>query len=110
MGHSYVTAMNGAEAVQQYSSSAPKYFDFVLMDVSMPVMDGFEATRQIRSIEIKRKLRASSVIVLTGLGSAEAKQTATSCGVDAFITKPVGFRQLKQTIEEHERVESEPSK
>jgi CheY-like chemotaxis protein len=104
-----VTATNGAEAVQQYRSSAPKYFDFVLMDVSMPVMDGFEATRQIRSIETERRLRASRVIALTGLGSAEAKETASSCGVDAFITKPVGFRQLQKIIEEHEQAESAPS-
>jgi len=114
--HSYVSATNGLEAFEAYkkatkqcedgknqnsddSSPAPRHFDYVLMDLSMPVMDGLESTRQIRAHEREKDLNPSTVIALTGLASASAQQEAYSSGVDIFLTKPVSLKELKRIFE-----------
>lgn len=99
--HEYVTAEDGVEAVQAFCShqlEAATKFDFVCMDISMPRMDGLEATRRIRSFEQSNGLDASKVIALTGLASAEAQQEAFSSGVDQFMTKPVRLKELGEVL------------
>lgn len=99
--HDYVTAEDGVEAVQAFCShqhEAATKFDFVCMDISMPRMDGLEATRKIRSFERSNGLEASKVIALTGLASAEAQQEAFSSGVDQFMTKPVRLKELGEVL------------
>lgn len=66
----------------------------VLMDISMPVMDGFEATRQIRAFEQDHGIEPATIVALTGLGSAEAQREAFVSGVDLFLTKPVKLKEL----------------
>ncbi|THY68275.1 hypothetical protein D6C94_10316 [Aureobasidium pullulans] len=99
--HDYVTAEDGVEAVEAFAShqtdSALK-FDFVCMDISMPRMDGLEATRRIRSFEHSNELTACKVLALTGLASAEAQQEAFSSGVDQFMTKPVRLKELGEVL------------
>lgn len=87
-------AKNGQEAVEQYTSR-PKAFACILMDISMPVMDGFEATKQIRELERKQHLDAVTIIALTGLASEDAQQEAYGSGVDLFLTKPVKLKDLE---------------
>ncbi|KAI4715339.1 hypothetical protein E4T48_08484 [Aureobasidium sp. EXF-10727] len=99
--HDYVTAEDGVEAVQAFSShqqDAATKFDFVCMDISMPRMDGLEATRRIRSFEQSNGMEASKIIALTGLASAEAQQEAFSSGVDQFMTKPVRLKELGEVL------------
>ncbi|KAI9900920.1 hypothetical protein N3K66_005182 [Trichothecium roseum] len=88
------TAKNGQEAVDLYTSR-PKAFACILMDISMPVMDGFEATKQIRELERKQHLDAVTVIALTGLASEDAQQEAYGSGVDLFLTKPAKLKDLE---------------
>ncbi|OAA71730.1 CheY-like superfamily [Akanthomyces lecanii RCEF 1005] len=87
------TAQNGEEAVDAYKN-APNSFKCVFMDISMPVMDGLEATRAIRTYERENKLPSAVIIALTGLASAEAQQDAFTSGVDLFLTKPVKLAEL----------------
>ncbi|KAF5673599.1 nik-1-like protein [Fusarium denticulatum] len=93
----YRTAVNGQEAVNAYKETSGQ-FKCVLMDISMPVMDGLEATRQIRAFERYRGIAASKILAITGLGSESTREEATRSGVDVFITKPVKLRELEVVI------------
>lgn len=106
---SYVEAENGQEALDLYKSSClpgpsttsteiTRRFDFVLMDISMPVMDGMESTKRIREFEKENELQKTNVIALTGLASAQAQQEAVTVGVDVFLPKPVKFSELKKLL------------
>ncbi|KAM0720642.1 hypothetical protein Q7P37_004779 [Cladosporium fusiforme] len=104
---SYEEAENGQEALDAYKASclpgphsdAPsRRFDFVLMDISMPVMDGMESTRKIREFEKENGLKKANVIALTGLASAQAQQEAEAAGIDVFLPKPVKFAELKKLL------------
>jgi CheY-like chemotaxis protein len=75
-------------------SSAPASYALILMDISMPVMDGYTATELIRSLEEKNKWGRCTIIALTGVGDAEAKKRAFLAGVDDFMTKPVSMAKL----------------
>lgn len=68
------------------------------MDISMPVMDGFEATRQIRTFERGQDITPATIIALTGLGSAEAQEEAFVSGIDLFLTKPIKLDKLTKNL------------
>ncbi|SCN98482.1 related to nik-1 protein (Os-1p protein) [Fusarium fujikuroi] len=93
----YRTAVNGQEAVNAYKEM-PGQFRCILMDISMPVMDGLEATRQIRAFERYNAIAVSKILAITGLGSESTREEATRSGVDVFITKPVKLRELEVVI------------
>lgn len=77
----------------------------------MPVMDGFEATRKIRSIEKERNSSrltteaptAAVIVALTGLASDRDEEEAYATGVDFFITKPVRFKSLEHVLKQYEK-------
>lgn len=98
LDRSYEMAVNGQEAVDIYTKS-PEGFSGILMDISMPVMDEFEATRQIRKFERHHGLPATPIVALTGLASHEAQQEALESGVDLFLTKPVKLNVLSEALE-----------
>ncbi|KAF2122150.1 hypothetical protein BDV96DRAFT_594074 [Lophiotrema nucula] len=100
--HSLHTATNGAIAVEQVQESASG-FDVIFMDLSMPVMDGFEATRRIREQEVKVKetdslRKRATIVALTGLASQKDEEEAFKAGVDMFVTKPVKFGKLNEIL------------
>ncbi|GJD04433.1 HSP90-like protein [Colletotrichum higginsianum] len=107
-GFSFEQAENGQEALDKFiaassastaaSASKRRRFDFVLMDISMPVMDGFEATKRIREYEREHKLQATTVVALTGLASSDARRDAESAGFDVFLPKPVRFAELQKLL------------
>jgi signal transduction histidine kinase/CheY-like chemotaxis protein len=99
---SYATATNGQQALEKYRASE-QTFDYVLMDISMPIMDGFESTRQIRRFEREAGRTPSMIVALTGLGSGEAQREAFRSGVDMFLSKPVPMLKLKGIVEGRER-------
>ena len=105
LNHTFETASNGLEAVQLYKASLIQnhQFDFVFMDISMPVMNGFEATREIRRFEKDEKVCAARIAALTGLGSEMSKQEAFASGTNLFLTKPVKLGEIKKLLE-HEQV------
>ncbi|KAJ3464269.1 hypothetical protein MRS44_009055 [Fusarium solani] len=89
----YQTATNGQEALSAYELDSGRYV-CILMDISMPIMDGFEATRRIRAFEQRHGLRPALILALTGLASEEAQREAVVSGVDLFLTKPVRLKEL----------------
>ncbi|KAG4442811.1 hypothetical protein IFR05_001692 [Cadophora sp. M221] len=100
MGYPFTTATNGLEAVEAYKASATQII-LVFMDIQMPVMDGIEASREIRSYERQNSLPRSVIVALTALDSPDAKQAAIDSGVDLFFTKPVSVKKLKELVKEH---------
>ncbi|KXT02950.1 hypothetical protein AC578_10576 [Pseudocercospora eumusae] len=99
----YLEAENGQEALDLYRSSISdlpnrKHFDFVLMDISMPIMDGMEATRRIRDFEKENGVKRVTVIALTGLASEKAREEAETSGIDVFLPKPVKFGELRKLL------------
>ncbi|KAF2819940.1 hypothetical protein CC86DRAFT_361397 [Ophiobolus disseminans] len=91
-------AKDGLQALKTYKEADGK-FDIILMDISMPVMDGMTSTRLIREHENEKGLTPAHIIALTGLTSASAKLEAWTSGVDDFLTKPVDFKKLESLIE-----------
>lgn len=89
----YLEAVDGLQALQLYKKHHES-INVVLMDISMPVLDGMTSTRRIRAFEGKEKLEKTVIIALTGLVSASARLEALESGVDEFMTKPVNFGKL----------------
>ncbi|KAI2716246.1 hypothetical protein CBS147354_7046 [Penicillium roqueforti] len=98
-------ADNGKVAVEAVERMQSGY-DIIFMDMSMPVMNGFEATRAIRSLERDIDGRKPAIIIaLTGLSSSRDESDAMASGVDLFLTKPVSFREVARLLDEWERDE-----
>ena len=81
-GFDVVEAGNGMEALQRAVDTAP---DIILMDLSLPVMDGWEATRRLKA---DQRTKAIPVVALTGHALAGISEGAKQAGCDAFVTKP----------------------
>jgi two-component system cell cycle sensor histidine kinase/response regulator CckA len=86
---------NGQIAVDKFQSGS---YDIVLMDMQMPVMDGFAAARAIRSWEAARGLKTTPVIAVTGLGASDEFEASLKAGCTSHITKPIGKEALLRTI------------
>ncbi|KAJ5538198.1 hypothetical protein N7494_007677 [Penicillium frequentans] len=98
-----MAAENGKLAVEAVEQ-AQHGFDIIFMDMSMPVMNGFEATRAIRSMEREEDGRGPAVIIaLTGLSSSRDESEALASGVDMFLTKPVSFKEVSRLLDEWEK-------
>jgi CheY-like chemotaxis protein len=99
---SYECATDGLQALQAYkraSADRDRAFRYILMDISMPVMDGLAATREIREFERKNKIEPRTVIIaLTGLASEMTQNDALHSGMDYFRVKPVKFKDLLKVL------------
>ncbi|KAI2669702.1 hypothetical protein LCP963914a_9890 [Penicillium roqueforti] len=95
-------ATNGRMAVN-LAEREDNGYDIIFMDMSMPIMDGFEATRAIRSIE-KEKYGgiAAFIVAFTGLSSFDDETKAFAAGVDMFLSKPVSFRDVARLLDDWE--------
>ena len=87
LGHKVLVAENGQEAVDTYQNEQAQ-IDLILMDCSMPVMDGYEASRQIRAIEAQGELHMTPIIALTADVTKENQQKCQSAGMNDFMVKP----------------------
>ena len=92
-GFDIVTAEDGAEGVAMARSHAP---DLILMDLNLPVVDGWEATRQLKS---DPSTRAIPIIALTAHAMSDDQERAISAGCNGFDTKPVDLPRLLGKIE-----------
>ncbi|KAM3424725.1 hypothetical protein BST61_g6712 [Cercospora zeina] len=121
-GHLYQKAYNGQEAVDLYRCASGASADdvqkgisggprssqavstptskpeIILMDINMPILDGFGATRAIRDFERRSGVAKAIVIAVTGLGDISAQDEAFACGMDLFLTKPVRMRDLNEVV------------
>jgi CheY-like chemotaxis protein len=98
-GMEVVTAQNGQEGVALFQNSEEGYFDAVLMDIRMPVMDGYEATRTIRSMERADAVRIP-IIAMTADAFAEDIRKCFAVGMDAHISKPIDPRRIFETLQD----------
>ena len=87
------TAENGAEAVQKVRNSTPGNYDLVLMDVQMPIMNGYEATKQIRALD-DPALAGITILAMTANAFDEDRKKALKCGMDGFLSKPIVIEEL----------------
>lgn len=97
IGFTYETASNGLIALEKYKS-CDRRFDYVLMDISMPIMDGLVSTSQIREFEKDNDWKPSSIMAVTGVASDAMHQQALAAGVDRYLIKPLSLRELKKII------------
>ena len=91
-------AENGAEAVKKVKNSAPGTYDLVLMDIQMPVMNGYEATEQIRALE-DPALAKIRILAMTANAFDEDRKQALKCGMDGFLSKPIVMEELIRTLQ-----------
>ena len=92
------TAENGAEAVDKVRHAAPGDYDLVLMDVQMPVMNGYEATKQIRALD-DPALAGITILAMTANAFDEDRKQALECGMDGFLSKPIVLEELIGTLQ-----------
>ena len=91
-------AENGAVAVEKVKNSAPGTYDLVLMDIQMPVMNGYEATEQIRALE-DPALAKIRILAMTANAFDEDRKKALKCGMDGFMSKPIVMEELICTLQ-----------
>jgi CheY-like chemotaxis protein len=92
LGHQADIATNGIEAIEALENQS---YDIVLMDIQMPEMDGLEATKIIR----QRWHQGPKIIVITSLNNY--REICLEAGADDFLTKPLGIKELRESIECH---------
>lgn len=88
---------DGAEALDKIQKSSPNYYDLVLMDIQMPNLNGYEATRQIRLLEDENKAKIP-VIAMTANAFDEDKKIALEAGMDEHISKPIEVEKLNEVL------------
>ena len=93
------TAVNGSIAVDKVRNSRPGDYEVILMDIQMPVMDGYQATKEIRSLK-DRETAAIPIIALSANTFDEDRKKSMECGMNAHIAKPVDIELLSELIEE----------
>lgn len=91
-GYRVVEAVNGRQAVEKAQSERP---DIILMDLSLPMLDGLAATRQIRSYEGLHKV---PIVAVSAHDSADFHAEALAAGCNEYVTKPIDFDQLVQLL------------
>ena len=98
-GFTVECAENGQVAVDMVSASQPGYYDLVLMDIQMPVMDGYEAARAIRGLDNK-DLAGIPIIAVTANAFKEDVAAAKEAGMQGHIAKPLDVERMWDTISE----------
>ena len=94
------TAGNGVEAVEKIKTSTPGDYDLVLMDVQMPIMNGYEATKRIRELN-EPKLAGIPILAMTANAFDEDRKNALESGMDGFLSKPIVVDELLHTLQEY---------
>ena len=104
VGHHVDIASNGAVAVERVTHGD---YDVVLMDLNMPVMDGFEATSRIRALPLPKS--GVAIVALTASAAAEAAERRRRAGMDGHVGKPIETLALLTAVAEHIRPPGPPA-
>jgi len=94
IGYNADCAENGKEAVDVLNE---KFYDIVLMDCQMPVMDGFEATKAIRELELERQTK-THIIAMTAFAMTGDREKCIDSGMDDYLSKPIDRNTLKEML------------
>merc|ERR1711871_480993 len=101
-------APNGQRVLDLYKESTRSY-DLILMDCQMPIMDGYAATQAIREYEEKEGEERIPIVGLTAFAMSGDREKCIDCGMDNYLTKPIGKGALIRTIATHKRVHQSPA-
>lgn len=93
LGAQVITAYNGKEAVELFEKSEEGYFDFIFMDIQMPIMNGYEATRELRNLN-RKDAKEIPIVAMTANAFAEDIQKSKNAGMNEHITKPLDIEQI----------------
>ncbi len=88
-------AINGQDAVDKWLNGN---YSAILMDIQMPILNGYEATREIREIEGKNNRQPIPIIAVTAFRSHQARKDCFAAGIDAFVAKPVIISDLLKVV------------
>lgn len=90
-------AVNGFAAVEMFKKSEPGHYDMILMDVQMPLMNGYEATRRIRACG-HPEAKTIPIVAMTANTFAEDVQNAMDAGMDGHLAKPIDMDAVKVLV------------
>ncbi len=96
-GINVITAKDGKEAVDVFAKSDDHYFDVILMDIMMPVMDGLTATKTIRSLE-RQEAKTIPIFAMTANAFLDDKKQSKEAGMNEHLSKPLDEKKLMNTI------------
>ena len=99
-GFSVETVADGCEAVEVFVKHPPGYYDLVLMDIQMPIMNGYEATRAIRSLD-RPDAKALPILALSANSRDEDKRMSMESGMNYHIAKPFDVVQLIAAVNKY---------
>ena len=94
-GYELIEAVNGKDGISRAQSDRP---DLILMDIQMPVLDGYEATRQIKA---DPNLKSTPIIAVTSYALSGDEAKARAAGCDGYVSKPFSPRQLLARVREY---------
>ena len=94
------TASNGKEAVEMFEASQPGFYNIILMDIMMPVMDGLEATRHIRSMN-RRDSMTIPIVAMSANAFQEDVEKSLAAGLNEYLTKPLDEKKLTETMKKY---------
>ena len=97
-GAELTRAVNGEECLALFDNSAPGYYDAILMDIRMPIMDGYDATRAIRALE--RPDSGLPIIAMTADAFSDDAQRCLACGMVAHIAKPIDVKECMRVLQQ----------
>ena len=97
MGMSVENACDGKEAVDKFTASEKGYYDLIIMDIMMPVMNGYEAAKMIRSLD-RKDAKVVPIIAMTANAFTEDRIRAKEAGMDEHVAKPVDVELLIKVI------------
>ena len=96
-GFAVETAPDGTDAVEMVKKSEENYYDIILMDVQMPIMNGYEATRTIRNLP-RKDVRNLPIIAMTANALEEDREAAIKNGMNAHVAKPLDIEHLMNVL------------
>lgn len=91
-------AVDGQQAVDNFAENAPGTFNMILMDVMMPKMNGYEATKTIRGMRDREDALTIPIIAMTANAFAEDVQASLDAGMNGHLSKPIVMEEVKKTI------------
>ena len=97
-GFTIEVAGNGRIAVDMLKKSSPGYYQLVLMDIRMPEMDGYEATKAIRALP-EPEISNIPILAMTANAFEEDKQEALDCGMNGHLAKPIDVEELFEALD-----------
>ena len=100
VGFNVELACDGKEAVEKVEKSIPGHYSAVLMDVQMPVMDGYTATKEIRKLS-ELTLANIPIIAMTANNYQEDRNAALEAGMNGFVTKPIMLEEIVDTLRKY---------